>query len=215
MSLTRRAETVRSEVRKRIHAISRLLAAALWKAAAKGSTVHARDASTSAERRARRRIVLQALRRRHGAGADFATRGDASAFRLAELVEDDGGSYSSYTDAQHFGKVARQLMRLVYELNVHCDHAARPQDLNPKSVWVVDVMHAVTLDTRTAYLAVTAGGPPVLMPLPDLPKTLLDGSGSANETRAALRAFAMRMADLVNLALPAARTLAAHAMPDT
>src|SRR4051812_28030471 len=184
-----REGTVRSEVRKRLHAISRLLAAAL-PGRRQPSALRSMRVTLLLQPNVEHadRIVLRALRRRHGDGADFATRGDASAFRLAELVEDDGGSYSSYTDAQHFGKVARQLMRLVYELNVHCDHAARPQDLNPKSVWVVDVMHAVTLDTRTVYLAVTAGGPPVLMPLPDLPKTLLDGSGSANETRAALRA---------------------------
>ncbi|MDA0169408.1 hypothetical protein OJ998_09950 [Solirubrobacter taibaiensis] len=154
------------------------------------------------------RLVLRALQRRYGEGADFATRGEAPGFPLAELVEDDGGSYSAYTGAQHFGKVARQLMRLVYELNVHSAHGTRPQDVSPKSVWVVDVMHAVTPDTRTAYLAVTAGGAPVLMPLPDLPGSLLDGSCSANETRASLRVFAVRMADLVNLALPAARTLA-------
>jgi hypothetical protein len=99
-------------------------------------------------------------------------------------------------------------MRLVYELNVYSSHLSRPRSLNPKSVWVVDVMHSIAPNTRTAYLAVTTGGPPILMPLPELPDELLDGRGTVTDTRAAMRTFAHRVADLVNLALPAARMLA-------
>ena len=154
-------------------------------------------------------LVLKALRRRYGEGADFETRSDAPGFALHELVEDDGGSYSAWTDAKHFGKVARLLMRLVYELNVHSAHSARPDGLTPKSVWVVDVMYPVTPETRTAFLAVTVGGPPVLLALPELPVELTEGVGTVADTRAALRAFSIRMADLVNLALPAARAMAA------
>jgi hypothetical protein len=45
------------------------------------------------------------------------------------------------------------------------------------------------------------------MPLPELPDELICGRGTVADSRAAVRAFAIRMADLVNLAL-----LAAHAL---
>lgn len=154
-------------------------------------------------------LVLAALKRRHGAGADFSTRSDAPGFSLEDLVEDDGGIYSAVPENRHYGNVTRRLSRLVYELNVHCDHALRPPDLNAKSVYVVDIVHPATTGGRTGYLAVTVGGPPVLMPLPDLTPALIEGTGTVRDTRSALRAFAIRVTDLANLALPSARAVLA------
>ena len=72
---------------------------------------------------------------------------------------------------------------------------------------VVDTVHPTEAGGRTGYLAVTVGGPPVLMPLPELPPALMTGAGTVHDTRLALRAFGVRLADLVNLALPAARVI--------
>ena len=160
-------------------------------------------------------LILDALKSRYGEGATFENRSEAPAFKLSELVGDDGGSYSKGTSAEHFGKVARLLMRLVYELNVNYEHVARPSDLNPKDVYVVDVMYPAELDGRTQYLAVTANdGPAVLVAMPNVPRTLLEGTGTVADTRAAMRLLATEIAELTNAALPSARTLAAGTNAD-
>jgi hypothetical protein len=126
-------------------------------------------------------IVLQALKRRHGASANLSTRSDGPGIPLHELIEDDGSTYSAVPENRHYGKVTRRLSRLVYELNVHCSHPLRPSGLNPKSVYVVDIVHPATTGGRTGYLAITVCGPPVLVPLPELPPALIDGAGTVED----------------------------------
>jgi hypothetical protein len=82
-----------------------------------------------------------------------------------------------------------------------------PDGLHEHSVYVFHPTHRPADDARTGYLAVKAGGSPFLVPLPDLPRTLTHAEGTVTDTRFALRAFAVRIADLVNLALPAVRLL--------
>jgi hypothetical protein len=137
-------------------------------------------------------LVLQAVKRRHGSGADFSSRLEGPGISITELIEDDGGSYAAGPDTRHLGNVTRRLARLVYELNVHSTHPLRPDGLTPKSVYVVDTVYPTEVGGRTGYLAVTVGGPPVLMPLPELPPALIDGTGTVEDTRQALRAFAVR-----------------------
>ena len=154
-------------------------------------------------------LVLAALQRRHGPGATFQDRSTGPALRLEELVPDDAAVYSALPNTSHYGKTTRRLSRLVYELNVyvHVGGAPRPRGLHEKFVYVVDVVHPPSSDARTGFLAVKLDGPPLLMPLPELPASLTHGEGTVADTRVAVRTFAIRMADLVNLALPAVRAL--------
>lgn len=155
-------------------------------------------------------LVLAALRRRSGPSADLDVHRGEPGLPLRDLVTDDGGSYSGGVDASHFGKVPRLLMFLVYELDINDEGIRRPRDLPVKAMYVVDAYAPVTTGGRTGFLAVRANdGPPVLVPLPELPETLLDGTGTVADTREGVRRIAEQIAGLVDSALPTARTLAA------
>lgn len=159
-------------------------------------------------------LVLNATRRKYGPEGNLETRSSSPGLSLAELLAEykDGPPVPS-PHTGHYGKVAVQLAQLVYDLMVHSPNAF-PCGLCPKCVWVVDVGHPVALDSRNAYLAISVEAPnrqAVLMPLPELPDVLLTGRGTTADTRDAVREFAVDMADLVNLALPIARSVAAAA----
>lgn len=163
-------------------------------------------------------LVHRAMRQRYGDAADFETRGAEAGMSLAEvmLCAREAGLVDEVPVMSpakaHYGKIARLLAQLVYLLTINSRLAA---GLSAHSVYVVDIMHPVIDGGQTSYLAVAvssdAPGPmwyPVLMPLPDLSSALLEGHGSMLDTRDELRAFAVAVADRVNLALPAARALA-------
>jgi hypothetical protein len=165
-------------------------------------------------------LLLGAMRARDGERASFATHGDEPGLALKDVltsapeaawVGDDVPVMAPETS--HYGTVAKILARLVYLLTIG---AEAPKDVCPHCVWVADISHPAISGGRTVYLAVAVDTAtpwhPILMPLPDLSPNLLGAADTIAETRQALRSFASGIADLVNLALPAARALAASGL---
>jgi hypothetical protein len=167
-------------------------------------------------------LLLNAVRSRYGEAANLDSHQFESGFALADIMRTakDRGQVGEdvpvmTTHKAHYGRVARLLAQLVYLL---ATSSQSPPDVCAHCVWVTDTVYPTIEGGRTVHLAVAVDTAPqwrpVLMPLPDLPESLLQGGGSVLETRESLHAYASSVSDLINLALPAVRSLADRHLVD-
>ncbi|MBS1890797.1 MAG: hypothetical protein JST59_05855 [Actinobacteria bacterium] len=112
----------------------------------------------------------------------------------------------------HYGRVSRALWTLVDQVFKAAD---LPEDCPPgssaKSVQIADVYEMVVpAESRTTFLSLWfKPEEPVLIAAPEIPLVLLDPQGARlGQTRSALHRLIWEMVERLNIAMPAARSLA-------
>ena len=135
-------------------------------------------------------------------------------FNLESLMQVYMGEHYA-APTSHYGRITTALASLNYWVFVNQGDpiAIHPPGLWPKCVRLLDLyedLHEV--DTGRGAFAVTAGGPPAIVPAPLLPEDLMPGNvPSFERSRDALLEFCQECVERVNLVVPSALALARKA----